>query len=146
MTAPDLRLSLAQEMTPWWITALRRQSRVPLPWRCTHQQPPVVYSPPAQPLQRCGPSFLNRFFLGARRDQETCQPDKLQAYSFLAEGYTKESSQTLVFDPGGSTGRLRPPPILGTWRAWFFGELFVRTLVMAGAFFNRRSSEYHFFE
>ena len=37
-----------------------------------------------------------------------------------------KSRQTLVFDPGDSTGRLRSCPFLGTWRALLCGELFVR--------------------
>ena len=34
--------------------------------------------------------------------------------------------QTLVFDPGGSTRRLRACPFLGTWRALLYGEVFVQ--------------------
>ena len=50
-----------------------------------------------------------------------------------------------MFDPGGSTGRLRACPFMGTWRAFLCGELFVRALDVAGAFFGRtRTSEYHF--
>ena len=37
-----------------------------------------------------------------------------------------KSSQTLLFDPCGSTGRLRACPFLGTWRALLRGELFDR--------------------
>ena len=36
-----------------------------------------------------------------------------------------KSRQTLVFDPGGSTGHLRACPILGTWRTLLCGEVFV---------------------
>ena len=55
-----------------------------------------------------------------------------------------KSRQTLVFDPGGSTGRLRTCPFSGTWRELPFGEFFVRALDVAGAFFERmKTSEYH---
>ena len=37
-----------------------------------------------------------------------------------------KSRQTLVFNLGGSTGRLRTCPFLGTWSALLCGELFVR--------------------
>ena len=36
-----------------------------------------------------------------------------------------KSSQTLVFDPGGSTGRLRTYPFWGAWRALLCGEVSV---------------------
>ena len=42
-----------------------------------------------------------------------------------------------MFDPGGSTGRLRACPFLGTWRALLCGETFVRALDKAAAFFWR---------
>ena len=42
-----------------------------------------------------------------------------------------------MFDPGGSTGRLRACPFLGTWRALLCGELFVRALDVVGAVFGR---------
>ena len=44
--------------------------------------------------------------------------------------------QNLVFDPGGSTGRLRACPFLGTWCALLCGEVFVRALDEAAAFFG----------
>ena len=36
------------------------------PWRCTHQQSPVTYSPPAQPLLRRGPPSTSHLFGSAR--------------------------------------------------------------------------------
>ena len=36
-----------------------------------------------------------------------------------------KSRQTLVFDPGGSTARLRACPFLGAWHALLCGEVFV---------------------
>ena len=39
-----------------------------------------------------------------------------------------KSRQTLVFDPGGCTGRLRTCPFLGEWHALLCGEVFVWTL------------------
>ena len=57
----------------------------------------------------------------------------------------KKSRKTQVFGPGGFTGRLRACPFWGMWRGLLFGELFVRALDAAGAFFGRmRTSEYHF--
>ena len=43
--------------------------------------------------------------------------------------------QTLMFDPGGFKVRLRACPFLKTWRALVYGELFVRALDEAAAFF-----------
>ena len=56
------------------------------------------------------------------------------------------SRQTLVFDPGGSTGRLRACPFLGTLRALLCGELFVKALGSGwSVFFGQRVTlEYHF--
>ena len=41
-----------------------------------------------------------------------------------------------MFDPGGSTGRLRACPFLGTWRALLCGVVYVRALDEAAAFFG----------
>ena len=52
-----------------------------------------------------------------------------------------------MLDSGGSTGRLRACPFLGTWHALLYGELFVRALDVAGAFFGKRmTSKYNFLE
>ena len=48
-----------------------------------------------------------------------------------------ESGQNLMFNPGGSTGRFITCPFLGTWRALIWGEVFVRTLDEAAAFYGR---------
>ena len=51
--------------------------------------------------------------------------------------YKTKSRQTLLFDQGGSKGRLRVCPFLGTWRALLSGELHVRArLEEAAAFFG----------
>ena len=42
-----------------------------------------------------------------------------------------KSRQTLIFDRGGSTGRLRACPFLGTWHALFCGEVLVRERLVA---------------
>ena len=47
-------------------TALRRQSHVSHPWRCAHQQPPMAYSPPVQPLHRRGPPLTSHLFGSVR--------------------------------------------------------------------------------
>ena len=56
-------------------------------------------------------------------------------------------SQTLAFDPGGSTGRLPPCPFLGTWRALLCGDVFVwapdGTRGWSG-FWQKDDWEYHF--
>ena len=48
-----------------------------------------------------------------------------------------KSGQNLVFDHGGSTGRLRVCPFLGTWRALLCEEVVVRALDKAAAIFWR---------
>ena len=47
-----------------------------------------------------------------------------------------KSRKTLVFDPGGSTGRLRACPFLGWWRTLLCGRFWFerRTVLEAGAF------------
>ena len=42
-----------------------------------------------------------------------------------------------MFDPGGSPGRLRACPILGTWCALLCGEALVRALDEVAVFFRR---------
>ena len=44
----------------------------------------------------------------------------------------------MVFDSGGSTGRLHACPFLGTWRAPLYGEVIVRGLHEAATFFGGR--------
>ena len=68
---------------------------------------------------------LTDLFLEPRRVQETYQPDKLQACPLLAEVIQTKSRQTLIFDPGDSTGRLRAYPFSKTWRALLCGEILV---------------------
>ena len=46
--------------------------------------------------------------------------------------------QKLMFHPGGFTGRLHACPFLGEWRALLFGEVVVRALDEAAAFFGER--------
>ena len=59
-------------------------------------------------------------------------------YPLLAGVIETKSRQTLVFDPGGSAGRLRACPCIGTWSSLLYGELFVRALDVAEAFFAER--------
>ena len=57
----------------------------------------------------------------------------------LAKDYTNKIKvkENLVFDPGGSTGRLHACPFLGTWRALLNGELLVlERLEEAGVVFG----------
>ena len=46
-----------------------------------------------------------------------------------------------MFDPGGSTGRLRAYSLLGTWRASICGEVFVWALDEAAACFFWRMDD-----
>ena len=49
-----------------------------------------------------------------------------------------------MFDPGGSTGRLRACSFLGTWRALLFREVFVRALDKAAALYDRLVTGSHY--
>ena len=52
-----------------------------------------------------------------------------------------KSRKNLIFDPGGSKGRLSACPLLGTWRALLCGELLVlerRVVPDGAAFFSRK--------
>ena len=53
------------------------------------------------------------------------------------------SGQNLVFNPGGSTGRLRTYSCFGTWCALLCGEVFVTALDKAAAFFGGRMTRSH---
>ena len=72
---------------------------------------------------------------------------KNQLASFWRRVIQTKSRQTLVFDPGGSSGRLRACPFWGAWRAL----LCVKVIVWApdgirgrSVFGRRLTSEYHF--
>ena len=39
------------------------------------------------------------------------------------EGYLDKTDAKMTFDPGGSQGRLRACPVLGSWRALLCGEV-----------------------
>ena len=88
------------------------------------------------------------FFLGPRRDLETCQLGKLEACPLLAEGYTKKLRQNLVFDPGGSTGHFCAYPFWKCGARCFVERFsFGSGWWQSGALFDRmRTSEYHFSE
>ena len=47
-----------------------------------------------------------------------------------------KSGQNMVFDPGGSKGRLHAYPFLETWHALLCGEVYVRVLEEAAALFG----------
>ena len=46
-----------------------------------------------------------------------------QQAPFWPRAIETKSGQNLVFDSGGSTGRLRACPFFGTWRALLCGEV-----------------------
>ena len=48
---------------------------------------------------------------------------KLLAPPFCRRVIETKSGQNRTFDPGGSQGRLRACPFLGTWRALLYGEV-----------------------
>ena len=54
-----------------------------------------------------------------------------------------KSRQTRVFDLGGSTGHLRACSFWGMWRALLCGEVFVRALDKAAAFFGGWMTQSH---
>ena len=58
-----------------------------------------------------------------------------------------KSSQTLVFDPGGSTGCLCSCPLLEAWHALLYGEIFYKAPDSTrgwSVFWQMDDSEYHF--
>ena len=59
-----------------------------------------------------------------------------QQAPFWSRVIKPKSGQNLLFGSGGSTGCLRACPFLGTWRALLCGEVYVRALDEAEAFFR----------
>ena len=124
-------------MTSWSRTALRRPSRVSHSWRCAQRQPPVAYFPPAKPLQQQGPPWIIQLFGSARpkrrilKELQRHPPGtravsgeiKLLAAPSCRRVIETKSGQNMMFDPGGSQGRLRACPFLGTWRTLLHGEV-----------------------
>ena len=65
-------------------------------------------------------------------------PDPInQQASFWSRVIEIKYGQNLLFDPGGSTGRLRACPFLETWHTLLCGEVFVGALDEATSFFGR---------
>ena len=61
--------------------------------------------------------------------------------------FQTKKRQTLVFDPGSFTGRLRACPCLGTWRALLCGEVFIwapNDTRGWSVFWQKDDLEYHF--
>ena len=56
-------------------------------------------------------------------DDSSFRRNKLLAAPSCRRVIETESKQNRTFDPGGSQGRLRACPFLGTWRALFCGEV-----------------------
>ena len=112
-----------------------RPSRISHPWRCAQQQPPVAYkTSTATEITFNGP--LLRFYA----TEETNSKKKKSWTSVLSHWYDSsfwkllaapscrkvvetKSGENMIFDPGGSQGRLRACPVLGSWRALLCGEV-----------------------
>ena len=106
-------------------------------WRCAHHQPPVAYSPPAKPpRQRRSPS-ISHLFSSTRPRRRIENFYELQFHppgTTAASGnclllppagelLKTKSGQNRTFDSGGSQGRFRAFPFMGTWRALPGGEV-----------------------
>ena len=122
-------------MTFWSRTAIPRPNRVSNPWRCAHQQPLVAYFPPAKSQQQQRPPSTSHLF-GSTRPGRRIQRRQIYELQFHPPGTGKllaapscrrviktKSRQNRTFDPGGSQGRLRACPLLGTWRPLLCGEV-----------------------
>ena len=96
--------------------------------RTTSDQPPLWFCPTEEKKIRTPILYASCYsiFWGINNQQAP----------FWSRVIEKKTGQNLVFDPGGSTGRLRACPFWGTWRALLCGEVFVRALDEATACFG----------
>ena len=137
----------------WPTTALLRQSCVSHHWRCAHQQSPVTYFQPAEPLQRRESPITNRVFGSARPRRRI-----LREHQFNTPRITALSGETTSFLTPSAKGSLKQNwgnrsftrlPVLGNvarvtlwgdsrlgakwWRfAAFFGGWMTRSHHLAG--------------
>ena len=95
--------------------------------RITYHQPRLRFCPAEETIsERTSTQYVSYYSSFWRINN--------QLFPFWRRVIETKSRQTLVFDPGGFTGRLRACPFLGTWRALLCEELFVRALDVAGVF------------
>ena len=112
-------------VTPSLTKALKRHSRIFHPWRCAYYHPPPVKCcPPAQALPSLFWGFCETKRTGKYSSAINCRLNFNQpAPPCWGKAIQIKSRQTLVFDLGGCTGRLRAGLFLGERRALFRGEL-----------------------
>ena len=98
--------------------------------RTTSDQPLLWFCPTKEKKLRTSILYASCYSIFGRINN--------QQAPFWPRNIETKSGQNLVFDPGGSTGRLCACPFLGTWRALLSGEFYVRELDEAVAFFGGR--------
>ena len=110
-----------------WLT-FRRQSSTTT--RITYNQPHIRFYQTEETNSKRTSTQHASYYSGSWRIRNQL------AALFCRRVIETKSGQTLVFNPGSSTGHLRACLFLGTWQALVCGEIFVRALDEAAALFG----------
>ena len=138
--APKSCLSALEMHTPTAAGNLLTVGKVSTTTRVTFCQPRLWFCPTKEthsermPIQYA--SYYSRFW----------RMNNLLAAPSCQRVIETKSGQTLVFDPGGFTGYLRACPFSKTRRALVCGEIFVKALDEAAAFFGGCMARSHHLE
>ena len=106
--------------------------------RTTLDQPPVWFYPTEETNLRTSVQYASYDSISWRINN--------QQVSFWPRAIEIKLGQNLVFDPSVSTRRLRACPFLGTWRVLLCGEISVRALDAAEAFFGGWMTRSHYLQ
>ena len=120
MTQPDLRLCLVERMTPWY----RKGAAEPKPCLSPVEICTLTAAGSLLPAGIASSATRNNFhqpplcFCPTEEINSRTSTQYATTYSSLwkMKVLQTRTRQTLVFDPGGSTGRLRACLFLGAWR------------------------------
>ena len=127
--APKSRLSPLEMRSPTAADGLLPTAKISIVTRTTLDQLPLWFCRIEETNSRTSILYASYYSIFGWINNQ-------QAPSWPRVIETK-SGQNLVFDPGGSTGRLHACPLLGTWRALLCGEAFVKGLDEAAPLFWR---------
>ena len=116
VAAPKSCLSLLEVRSPAVAGALFPVGMVSTATRTTFHQLPLWFCPTEDTNSRTSILYVSYFSISGWINNQ-------QASSWPRVIETK-SGRNLVFDPGGSTSRLRACPFLGTWRTLFCGRVY----------------------
>ena len=128
VAVPKSCLSPLEMRTPTAAGSLLLAGTASTATRITFDQPPLWFCPTEEINFRTSIQYSSYYSIFWRINN--------QQAPFWPRVIETKSGQNLVFDPGGSTGRLRACPFLEMWCALFCGKVFVRALDEAAVFFG----------